>query len=79
MTRGLWQFEYGIHGSRAEGFMESAIEEMLADARGLTGFDEPPIPLLQIRAACVRVCLETFDRLTSKSSTTTKGGGNADG
>ena len=64
--RGLWQFEYGVHGSRAEVYMENAVEEMLADARGLTEHDEPPIPLPQIRAACVQVCLQTFDRLTRR-------------
>jgi len=52
--------------AKAEVFMADAIEEMHRIADGLTGQEEPPIPTEERRAAVLRLCQETFDRLQNE-------------
>jgi hypothetical protein len=49
--------------SKAEVFMAEAIEAMDEAANSLTGYDEEPIPDNLRKAAILRLCEETFDRL----------------
>lgn len=49
--------------AKAEVLMGDAIDAMNEIARSLTEYDEPPIPMAERRAACIKLCAETFDRL----------------
>lgn len=49
--------------AKADVLMADAIEAMNEIADGLVERDEPRIPASERLAACVRTCIETFDRL----------------
>jgi hypothetical protein len=52
--------------AKAEVFMSEAIEAMERIADSLTGHDEPRITNAERRAAVIKLCADTFDRLVQE-------------
>jgi hypothetical protein len=61
---GSWE---AIH-ARTQVLLEPAIDACLAEARGLTDWGEPPIPIEKVREVFLEYCAEAFDRHVGGSS-----------
>lgn len=68
------KFHFTFHGieaanAKAEVLMEAAIKQMREVERALLEPWDEPFPAHQRRAACLRLCAETFDRLEQQRKT----------